>query len=91
MDRAISLKLEDGEVSVAKDKIHILNAIAGNADLNADPPAAHQNFDRANHCLHWRFALAAYEQDMQLMKNKMSIISWKSNSLLGFEPGPPTL
>ena len=59
----MELKLEEGQVSQMEDKIHILNAIAGNADLNAAPPQRHPHFDKANNRLRWRFALAAFEQE----------------------------
>jgi hypothetical protein len=54
--------IEDGKASVASDKTHILNAIAGVADLNASPPTQHSRYDFTNATLRGRLAASSLRQ-----------------------------
>ena len=58
----LQARIEDGEASVESDKIHILNAIAAVADLNASPPLQHGRYDFTNATLRGRLAASSLRQ-----------------------------
>merc|ERR1712137_1394467 len=45
IDRALQVRLEHGKSTMESDRVHILNSIVGNPDLDADPVQAHQYYD----------------------------------------------
>lgn len=60
----LGIELQKGNASMAADKVHILNAIAGNtadsAALNAEPPSAHASYDAVNGKLAGRIASQSF-------------------------------
>ncbi len=53
-------RVQDAEASVASDKRHILNSIAGAQDLDEQPLENHENYERVNHLLRGRFAVGVW-------------------------------
>ena len=53
-------RLEDGEASEDADRVHILNSLARQPDLNAAPLAQHDAYDEINAALQWFLGLAQY-------------------------------
>jgi len=53
---AVTVSLEKGASSVKSDRRHILNSIAGNEDLEGEPPTANPEFDRLNRLLRGKVA-----------------------------------
>eukprot|EP00933_Yihiella_yeosuensis_P032455 TRINITY_DN26046_c0_g1_i1.p1 TRINITY_DN26046_c0_g1~~TRINITY_DN26046_c0_g1_i1.p1 ORF type:complete len:518 (+),score=89.84 TRINITY_DN26046_c0_g1_i1:54-1607(+) len=62
---ALCLKLEHGQASVDSDRVHILNAIVGNADLSSQPPEKHNRYEQLNQMLHGRIAASALKRAVQ--------------------------
>ena len=59
-EQALGIRLEHAQASVEADRIHILNCMAGAADLSAPPPPDdHPAFKAVNEALCARFAAAA--------------------------------
>lgn len=56
--RAIETRVQTASASVVSDRMHILNAILKNEDLDAIPPQEHANFDAVNGAIRSRFAVA---------------------------------
>ncbi len=50
------IKIEAAQASQESDRVHILNCIAGNRDLTADPPLTHPNYDKVNDAVKSAFA-----------------------------------
>ncbi|CAE8718605.1 unnamed protein product [Polarella glacialis] len=63
--KALEVKVENAEASVASGRIHILNSIAGLKDLDGEPPAEHPGYAHTNHVLHGRFAAAIYRPALE--------------------------
>eukprot|EP00928_Gymnodinium_smaydae_P063564 TRINITY_DN47107_c0_g1_i2.p1 TRINITY_DN47107_c0_g1~~TRINITY_DN47107_c0_g1_i2.p1 ORF type:complete len:1081 (+),score=138.48 TRINITY_DN47107_c0_g1_i2:349-3243(+) len=59
-EKALSVRVESGVASVDSDRIHILNSIAGIADLESKPLANCTQYEQVNAVLHGRFAAALY-------------------------------
>ena len=57
--QAFHLTLETAQASVEADRIKILNTIAEQADLSAEPPETHERYDALNAILRGRFAIVA--------------------------------
>ena len=57
--QAFQLILETAEASVEADRVKILNTIAEQADLAAEPPKTHKHYDALNAILRGRFAIVA--------------------------------
>jgi len=57
-------RLQSAGISVEKDRIHILNCIAGK-DLDSVPDDEHPNYERVNLKLRSRFAIAAWRQAVE--------------------------
>eukprot|EP00746_Dinoflagellata_sp_MGD_P165758 gnl/MRDRNA2_/MRDRNA2_95217_c0_seq1.p1 gnl/MRDRNA2_/MRDRNA2_95217_c0~~gnl/MRDRNA2_/MRDRNA2_95217_c0_seq1.p1 ORF type:complete len:952 (+),score=158.50 gnl/MRDRNA2_/MRDRNA2_95217_c0_seq1:76-2856(+) len=60
LEHAMKIDLTEAEASVDADRIHILNAIVGGGDLNAEPPASHAKFDELNNTLRGRLVAALW-------------------------------
>ncbi len=56
LEKAFGIKVEKGEASKKLDRIHILNALAGNP-LDEEPPVTHPKFDRINKLLRGHYAM----------------------------------
>ena len=48
-------------VCLQEDRIHILNSIAGQPDLDAEPLEQHPSYNAINVALRWRVGIACYE------------------------------
>ena len=57
--RPFQLTLETAEASKEADRVKILNTIAEQADLAAEPPKTHKHYDALNAILRGRFAIVA--------------------------------
>jgi len=57
--QAFQLTLETAEASKEADRVRILNTIAEQADLTAEPPKTHKRYDALNAILRGRFAVVA--------------------------------
>ena len=57
--QAFQLTLETAQASVEADRVKILNTIAEQADLAAEPPKTHKHYDTLNAILRGRFAIVA--------------------------------
>ena len=57
--QAFQLTLETAEASKEADRVKILNTIAEQADLAAEPPETHERYDALNAILRGRFAIVA--------------------------------
>jgi len=57
--QAFQLTLETAQASVEADRVKILNTIAEQADLAAEPPKTHKRYDELNAILRGRFAIVA--------------------------------
>jgi hypothetical protein len=55
--QAYQITLETAEASVEADRVKILNTIAEQADLAAEPPKTHEHYDALNAILRGRFAI----------------------------------
>mmetsp|Transcript_136563 Transcript_136563/g.436896 ORF Transcript_136563/g.436896 Transcript_136563/m.436896 type:complete len:749 (+) Transcript_136563:131-2377(+) len=58
--KAMDTRVQEAMASVESDRCHILNAIAGSEDLNAEPPEAHGTYEALNNTLAGRFASAGW-------------------------------
>mmetsp|Transcript_117685 Transcript_117685/g.344674 ORF Transcript_117685/g.344674 Transcript_117685/m.344674 type:complete len:642 (-) Transcript_117685:204-2129(-) len=56
--RAIKMSVQTASASIDADRVHILSAIAGSRDLDANPPKDHPNYDAMNSAIRSRFAVA---------------------------------
>lgn len=54
-----SVQVQNGQASVEADRKHILNSIAGVADLNADPLTAHAMYELVNKTVRAQAAMSA--------------------------------
>ena len=57
--QAFQLTLETAEASKEADRVKILNTIAEQANLDAEPPETHERYDALNAILRGRFAIVA--------------------------------
>ena len=48
LERALHARIQGGASSVESDRVHILNALAGAADLDATPAASHASYSEVN-------------------------------------------
>lgn len=63
--RGLSVDVAAAAATQAEDKRRILNTIAGNRDLESQPPAAHKGYDEVNRSLRATFALAGWSATIQ--------------------------
>jgi len=59
VERALSVRVQDGQASLEKDRRHILNTIAGVSDLDSEPLREHPGYEAINSLLRGCFANAA--------------------------------
>jgi len=65
VEKALSVKIQDGQASVSTDRIRILNSIVAAKDLNSSPPKEHHGYTQVNDALHGRFAAALYRYALE--------------------------
>ncbi len=51
-----NIKIESAEASMEADRVHILNSIAEEKELGANPPISHPNYDKVNDAVRGAFA-----------------------------------
>lgn len=56
----MAVNLHKASATVHADKVHILNKIVGNPNLNEEPPEEHENYHNLNHKLAGHFAYATW-------------------------------
>jgi len=61
MHKMLQSHLQNGQASQEEDRIHILNSLVQNPDLNSEPPTSHERYDELNCALHWRIGIACLE------------------------------
>lgn len=61
IEAGLSVEIQNGKATVAQDRVHILNSIAGQA-LDAEPLESHNSYDVVNGKLRAKFALAALQR-----------------------------
>merc|ERR1712194_281172 len=76
----MSVRIQDGEVSVMADKLHILNKIMGASDLDKPlpEPLEHGNFSRVNAMLRGRFAMGTWYRALREAFDKKQLNAFKS-------------
>mmetsp|Transcript_16418 Transcript_16418/g.29159 ORF Transcript_16418/g.29159 Transcript_16418/m.29159 type:complete len:592 (+) Transcript_16418:31-1806(+) len=75
VQKALDIDIQTALASEERDRLSILNSIAGAADLSGCPPAAHENYDRLNSVLHGRFVAASWVRaaELQLEMSRHSV------------------
>jgi len=97
LKKGMDLKLEQAEATQDRDRVHILNAIAAGqkelsvAELNAEPPVKHENFEMVNKRLGSTFAIAGWRQglesgilDMRQLATTLKMDRWRVTLVLEF-------
>jgi len=87
--KGLKLRLEEAQATSPADRRHILNCLAGQADLNAAPLKEHPNYDKVNKKLHATFAIATWAQaithgavDELMLANLLKDDVWRHSLVL---------
>lgn len=95
IETGMQLELEKAESTVAADRRHILNSLAGSVSFDDEPPSTHENYNKVKSQLRATFALAAWRQardqgfvDDLKLHSVLSADIWRESISLDF--GHPT-